>query len=256
MGFPEIDDLVIRFMMPSMSIHVLPFWTPGETRSQGSEWPWPQHRGSWGTSGLCGLKFLRISFRWKPLEMAVGSSVTMAKIQVYRDSLVTLVGWCHMLQLKDFPNFNFDFRWCLWVLNLETELRWFKAGHSQNFQGNFQVFQFQNAWNNGGTQEAPKVLDMHPLHAISFLRSNMFKLFHCQLAFFAEEFALSNRRCNKHRHVWASSNAAGAHPKIWWNIHDAPSRLCHVERTLIGETGDGMGDDHTNGNLVPWSDNW
>ena len=45
-------------------IHVLPFWTTGETRSPGSEWPWPQHRGSWGTSGLRGLEFLRISFRW------------------------------------------------------------------------------------------------------------------------------------------------------------------------------------------------
>lgn len=120
-----------------------------------------------------------------------------------------------------------------------------------NFQGNFQVFQFQNARNNRGTQEAPKVLEMHPLHPISLLHLNMFKLFHCQLAFFAEEFALSNRRWNKHRHVWASSNAAGAHPKIWWNIHDAPSRLCHVERTLIGETGDGTGDGHTN--VKPWS---
>ena len=98
------------------------------------------------------------------------------------------------------------------------------------------TIQFQNARNNGGTQEAPKVLEMHPLHAISLLRLNMFKLFHCQLAFFAEEFALSNRRCNKHRHVWASSNAAGAHPKISWNIHDARHVCVMFSRTLIGET--------------------
>ena len=59
----------------------------------------------------------------------------------------------------------------------------------------------------------------------------MFKLFHCQLAFFAEEFALSNRRWNKHRHVWASSNAAGAHPKFD-GTYMTPRHVCVMLKEL------------------------